>query len=81
MPKSKGPLLTSTTKRSTTYSPAVEHGITPLDLDLAIGWPDGMEFVLSPKDQAAPTLATARDRGLLPSWERCQASHAVTVGG
>lgn len=53
------------------YAPAREHGIHPLDTDLALPWPDGPDSLLSPKDAAAPTLAEARTSGLLPTWESC----------
>ncbi|MCL3862697.1 dTDP-4-dehydrorhamnose 3,5-epimerase family protein [Actinotalea sp. K2] len=57
---------------STGYSPGREHGIHPLDPDVAIEWPttarDGSPLTpqLSDKDLAAPSLREARDRGLLP---------------
>jgi dTDP-4-dehydrorhamnose 3,5-epimerase len=64
---------------SETYAPQREHGVHPLDADLAIGWPtrarDGspLEPRLSDKDAAAPTLRQAQDAGLLPSYETCRA--------
>jgi dTDP-4-dehydrorhamnose 3,5-epimerase len=57
---------------STPYAPGREHGIHPLDPDVAIEWPhtarDGspIEPLLSDKDAVAPSLADARDAGLLP---------------
>ncbi len=57
---------------STPYRPSAEHGITPLDPELALPWPAGVEPVLSDKDAAAPTLAQARDEGLLPDWGLCR---------
>jgi dTDP-4-dehydrorhamnose 3,5-epimerase len=63
---------------STSYNPDGEHGINPLDLDLALTFPDDIEPVLSPKDTAAPTLAEAREQGLLPSYEEC-VSFAATL--
>jgi len=53
------------------YAPEREHGIHPLDPDLAIEWPAGIEPLLSPKDEQAPTLADAEAQGLLPSYEDC----------
>jgi dTDP-4-dehydrorhamnose 3,5-epimerase len=58
---------------TTEYRPESEHGIDPLDADLAIHWPttarDGSPLtpVLSGKDQAAPSLAEAARAGLLPT--------------
>ena len=53
------------------YAPTREHGITPVDPALALPWPE-MELRLSPKDEAAPTLAEALDRDLLPDYAECQ---------
>lgn len=58
---------------STGYSPEREHEIHPLDPAIGIAWPEELEPLLSPKDAAAPTLAEARDRGLLPTWEATEA--------
>lgn len=58
------------------YAPGREHGIDPLDSALGIAWPthgrDGapLSRTISPKDAAAPTLAQALERGLLPSYEQ-----------
>ena len=60
---------------SAPYAPGREHGVHPLDPALGIVWPstgrDGtpLEPALSPKDAAAPTLAEAREQGLLPSYD------------
>jgi len=54
---------------STGYSPGREHEIHPLDPAIGIGWPQGVEPLLSPKDAAAPTLAEAADLGRLPTLE------------
>lgn len=57
------------------YAPGREHGIDPRDADLAIEWPTTdrhgrpLTPLLSEKDTAAPTLAEARDAGLLPTAE------------
>ena len=57
---------------STGYAPGREHGVHPLDPEIGIVWPttarNGSPLTpqLSAKDLAAPTLAQARDAGLLP---------------
>jgi dTDP-4-dehydrorhamnose 3,5-epimerase len=56
---------------TTAYDPAREHGIHPLDPEVGIGWPRGLDVVLSDKDAAAPGLAEARERGLLPAYGKC----------
>lgn len=58
---------------SSRYDPAHDYAISPLDPELAIAWPTDIEPVLSPRDAVAPTLAEAHDRGLLPSYQACQA--------
>jgi dTDP-4-dehydrorhamnose 3,5-epimerase len=69
---------------SSGYSPGREHGIHPLDPDLAIEWPtaarDGSPLApqLSEKDEAAPTLAEARAQNLLPTMEAVTA-HLTTL--
>lgn len=56
---------------SDVYTPHAEHGIHPLDSDLAIDYGlDNDQLLLSPKDQDAPTLASAQGQGLLPVFER-----------
>jgi dTDP-4-dehydrorhamnose 3,5-epimerase len=57
---------------SSAYNPTGEHGIHPLDPDLAIEWPADAPQ-LSAKDEAAPTLAEARAAGLLPNYDECRA--------
>lgn len=58
------------------YAPAREHGIHPLDPDLAIEWPTHLTPLLSPKDSSAMCLAEAEERGLLPSYAACTAWYA-----
>ena len=64
---------------SAPYAPDREHAIHPLDPELGITWPstarDGSPLspLLSPKDEQAPGLADVRERGLLPTWDDCQA--------
>jgi dTDP-4-dehydrorhamnose 3,5-epimerase len=55
------------------YAPEREHGIHPLDPEIGIEWPEGITPLLSAKDEQAPTLAEAREQGLLPSYEECVA--------
>ncbi|SDO26299.1 dTDP-4-dehydrorhamnose 3,5-epimerase [Nakamurella panacisegetis] len=58
---------------STGYAPGREHAINPLDPALGLPLPTDVEFTLSDKDQAAPTLTEAVAGGLLPTWDACQA--------
>ncbi|HVV20718.1 MAG TPA: dTDP-4-dehydrorhamnose 3,5-epimerase [Pseudonocardiaceae bacterium] len=58
---------------STGYNPAGEHGLNPLDPELRLPWPSDIEPILSDKDATAPTLAEARDAGLLPTYADCVA--------
>jgi dTDP-4-dehydrorhamnose 3,5-epimerase len=58
---------------STPYNPGAEHGVHPLDPEIGLVLPDGVEPLLSPKDAAAPSLAEAVSSGLLPTLEACQA--------
>jgi dTDP-4-dehydrorhamnose 3,5-epimerase len=67
---------------SAPYAPDREHGVNPLDPDLAIEWPgtgrDGRPLVhrLSPKDAAAPSLAEVQAAGLLPAYDETLAFRA-----
>ena len=64
---------------SAPYAPGREHGVHPLDPAVGIEWPtvgrDGAPLrpLLSAKDEQAPTLAGAREKGLLPSYDEAQA--------
>ena len=53
------------------YHPGHEHGVHPLDPALNLPWPAEVEHLLSDKDAAAPTLAEAREQGLLPDYAQC----------
>jgi dTDP-4-dehydrorhamnose 3,5-epimerase len=55
---------------STTYHPAAEHAVHPLDPQLGIDWPTD-EPILSARDAAAPPLAGA----VLPDYQACQARY------
>jgi dTDP-4-dehydrorhamnose 3,5-epimerase len=57
---------------STGYHPDREHGISPLDPELAIRWPDDVTPLLSAKDEQAPTLNEALAAGQLPDYEACR---------
>ena len=70
---------------STGYAPDREFGIDPMDPELDLPWPTDLEFEISQKNRAAPTLAQALEQGLLPTMEQCAARYAelragVTVG-
>jgi len=66
---------------SDTYNPTAEHGINPLDPDVALVFPaEAGELLLSPKDTDAPSLAEARDSGLLPTWDAVRAFYTSLNG-
>lgn len=59
------------------FNAGAEHGINPLDTDIALRFPEEAGApLLSPKDTDAPGLAEAAASGILPSWEACQALYA-----
>src|ERR1700712_3141118 len=64
---------------SAPYAPGREHAVHPLDPAIGIEWPttarDGSALtpLLSRKDDAAPSLAEVRARGVLASYEACLA--------
>lgn len=56
---------------SDVFNPGAEHGISPLDPQIALVFPEEAgELLFSEKDREAPTLAEALEAGLLPSWEK-----------
>jgi dTDP-4-dehydrorhamnose 3,5-epimerase len=62
---------------SDTYHATREHGINPLDPEIALVFPEEAgELLLSPKDTDAPSLAEARDSGLLSEWNDARAHYA-----
>jgi dTDP-4-dehydrorhamnose 3,5-epimerase len=65
---------------STGYDPAREHTVSPLDPALALPWPADVQPLLSSRDAAAPTLAEAREAGLLPDYAACLARYAELRG-
>ncbi|HYI32430.1 MAG TPA: dTDP-4-dehydrorhamnose 3,5-epimerase [Glaciibacter sp.] len=59
---------------SDVFNPSREHGINPLDPDVALVFPpEAGEPLLSEKDTDAPGLAEAAASGLLPTWEASRA--------
>jgi dTDP-4-dehydrorhamnose 3,5-epimerase len=55
------------------FSPTTEHGINPLDTDLAIPFGSmisGANFEVSPKDEEAPSLQQAQAASLLPLYKK-----------
>lgn len=59
---------------TSTFNADREHGINPLDPDIALEFPiDAGELLLSPKDTDAPSLAEAAATGLLPTWDAARA--------
>lgn len=68
---------------STTYNPAAERTISPLDPALAMPWPADLELVLSDRDRDAWMLDDARDKGELPSYDDCRRRYGdlATSGG
>lgn len=67
---------------SDTYNPTKEHGVNPLDPEIALGLPTevGTPF-LSPKDADAPGLQAAAEAGLLPTWNAARAYYATLNEG
>ncbi|WP_410651716.1 dTDP-4-dehydrorhamnose 3,5-epimerase family protein [Amycolatopsis sp. cmx-4-54] len=55
------------------YNPTGEHGVNPMDADLALSWPQDIEPLLSEKDTTAPYLKEALEQGLLPQYDDCVA--------
>lgn len=56
------------------FNASREHGINPLDPDVALVFPPEAGVpLLSPKDTSAPSLAEAAASGLLPTWDAARA--------
>ena len=67
---------------SSTFDPVREHGVHPLDPEIALVFPpEAGEPLLSPKDEEAPTLAEAKAAGLLPTWDESRAYYESLGGG
>lgn len=56
---------------TSSYVPAHELSINPLDPELGLPWPAGTGRVLSGRDRSAPSFAQARAAGLLPRYADC----------
>jgi dTDP-4-dehydrorhamnose 3,5-epimerase len=65
---------------STSYDPAREFTVSPLDPELDLPWPADVELELSARDRLAPSLAEAREQGLLPTMEQCTARYEQLRG-
>jgi len=66
---------------STTYDPAREHGIDPLDPELGLTMPEGITPVLSARDAVTPSLSQAAAQGLLPRYDECVRYYAELAAG
>jgi dTDP-4-dehydrorhamnose 3,5-epimerase len=65
---------------SSGYDPTREFGVHPFDPELDLPWPADVEPELSVKDREAPTLAQAREQGLLPTYADSTARYAELRG-
>ncbi len=65
------------------YNPSREHGINPLDPEVALTFPaEAGDLLLSPKDTDAPGLSEAAANGLLPTWHEARAFYdSLRSGG
>lgn len=61
---------------SEVFNPLAEHGINPLDVDVDLKFPAGLELVLSPKDTEAPSLNDLQLQGCLPVFEEVNKFYA-----
>jgi epimerase EvaD len=57
---------------SVSYDPSRELALSPVDPGLGLPLDGVSGMVLSARDRAAPTLAEARERGLLPHYAACR---------
>lgn len=65
------PTATAVYLCTSSYAPASDRAIHPLDPEIGICWPGGIDIILSPSDEAAPSLAQLREAGVLPSDRDC----------
>ncbi|TFD55474.1 dTDP-4-keto-6-deoxy-D-glucose epimerase [Cryobacterium sp. Hh7] len=66
---------------SDTFNPTREHGINPLDSDVALVFPlEAGVPLLSEKDTDGPSLMEAQSLGLLPTWAESRAFYESLNG-
>lgn len=65
---------------STEFVPGTQLDIDPFDAELDLPWELSETPLMSPKDSAAVSVATARKAGRLPSYEDCLAHYAALRG-
>lgn len=61
---------------SAAYNPQREHGIHPLDPEVGLQFPEGIEPLLSPKDASAASLSDLAAAGSLPTYTACREFYA-----
>ncbi|AWL41296.1 MULTISPECIES: dTDP-4-dehydrorhamnose 3,5-epimerase family protein [unclassified Streptomyces] len=61
---------------STSYRADRERALHPLDPDLGLALPAGLDPLMSARDREAPSLAAALAAGLLPEYTACRAEEA-----
>lgn len=54
---------------SEVFNPLAEHGINPMDEEIGLNFPEGLDLQLSPKDLDAPSLAAMLEKGGLPDFD------------
>lgn len=62
---------------SSSYDPAADLEVNPLDPEIGVRWPAGADSVLSVKDGQAPSLAEASASGRLPQYRDCLTARAA----
>ncbi len=58
------------------FNAAREHGINPLDTDVALEFPTDIQPLVGPKDISAPSLTDAVASGILPTWDDARGYYA-----
>lgn len=65
---------------SEVFNPTAEHGINPLDPELALKFPDGLDLKLSPKDTDAPSFSSLAANGKLPFFAEVNSFYSSLRG-